>query len=152
MANVRFLYTGFVVSFDHHEVTQITTAMNTAANTAGTVTGLLLKMGISPTSQAISGTVGTLLKLGATALNRCNHKRSGIHLLSSGSLCLTGAEPSKLYSPLMPRWLDQVCTRTPHASIGRLIEAFEEFLDLGLHLRFPWPSVKPREIHWMEAA
>jgi hypothetical protein len=80
MANVRFLYTGFVVSFDHHEVTQITTAMNMGVFAAGTVTALLHQMGISPTSQAISGTVGTLFKLGANALNRCNNKRSGIHL------------------------------------------------------------------------
>jgi len=80
MANVRFLYTGFVVSFDHHEVTQITTAMNRGAVTAGTIAGLLHQMGISPTSQAISGTVGTLLRLGANTLNSCNRKRSGIHL------------------------------------------------------------------------
>jgi hypothetical protein len=80
MATIRFIHTGFVVSFDHLEVTQITSAMTTGAVTAGAITGLLHKMGISPTSQAISGTVGTLLRLGATALNRCNHKRSGIHL------------------------------------------------------------------------
>jgi hypothetical protein len=80
MATVRFLYTGFVVSFDDHEVTQITSAISTGAVTAGAITALLHQMGISPTSQAISGTVGTLLRQGATALNRCNSKQRGIHL------------------------------------------------------------------------
>jgi hypothetical protein len=37
----------------------------------------------------------------------------------------------------MPRFLDQVCTRPidPHASIGRLLEAFNEVLDLGVSHR-----------------
>jgi hypothetical protein len=51
-------------------------------------------------------------------------------------------EPAKvsLYSPLMPRWLLQVCTRTPLTGmprVGGLIEAFEEVLDLGIHLLIP---------------
>ena len=80
MATIRFTYVGFVVTFDHSEITQITSTMNRGAATAGAITGLLHQMGISPTSQAISGTVATLLKTGANALNRCNHKQSGIHL------------------------------------------------------------------------
>jgi len=36
----------------------------------------------------------------------------------------------------MPRWLDQVCTRAidPHTAFRRLVEAFEEVLDLRHHL------------------
>jgi hypothetical protein len=80
MANIRLLYTGFVVSFDHHEVTQITSAMSTGAVTAVAITGFFHQVGLSPTSQAISSTVSTLLRLGANALNKCNSKRNGIHL------------------------------------------------------------------------
>jgi hypothetical protein len=51
--------------------------------------------------------------------------------------CILAEKPLRevSYIPLQPPLLDQVATRTPidpHAAVGRLVEAFEEVLDLSV--------------------
>jgi hypothetical protein len=80
MATIRFTWFGFVVDFNHSEITQITSAMNSGAATSAAVTSILTGMGITRTPTAITAAVTALLNSGARALNACNSKRSGIHL------------------------------------------------------------------------
>jgi hypothetical protein len=62
----------------------------------------------------------------------------------------SAAPSARSYSPLQPCWLDQVCTRTqfdPPAAVGRLIEAFDEVLDLRQRLLIPHGLGRLVDVH-----
>jgi hypothetical protein len=66
------------------------------------------------------------------------------HLARTHPECFN--RPRSPYSPLMPRWLDQVATRTPidpHAAVGGPVEAFDDLLDLGLYPRLQLSPPSP---------
>jgi hypothetical protein len=89
MATMHLTPLGVAIDLSHSEVTQIISFMNSGASGAGALTALLTQLvhlgitgttGASATATAISGAATVMLNRGAAYLNRCNSKRTGIHL------------------------------------------------------------------------